>query len=231
MKLYVNLKSNHTRKSFKAYKERLDNFLGNFDEDISVFVPANAFSEGVLNFTQGAQNFYPAKSGAFTGEITSDQLEEFDIKTVLIGHSERRALGENEELLKAKFDYAVSMGWKIIYCIGENKQDFEDKKTNHIVDILLKNIDLGYNKLSIAYEPIYSIGSGIAASLASVTSVASHIRKSYKGELLYGGSVNVQNMEDFRGCVDGLLIGSAGVCVDNFIEIIKRSRSWRTRTD
>lgn len=223
MKLCVNLKSNHTRTSFKKYKETLDDFLQKPCENIQVFVPSNAFCEGVLHFTQGAQNFYPAQNGAFTGEITAAQLEEFSINTVLIGHSERRALGEDEDLLKKKLDFAMEKNWNVVFCIGESKECFKAGKSLEYINSQIKQLELSYNKLVIAYEPIYSIGSGIAANYEDVARVVAFLRQGYKGGLLYGGSVNLSNIEVFKGLVDGYLIGSAGVDVGAFIEIIKRN--------
>lgn len=223
MKLCVNLKSNHTRKSFKEYKEKLDSFLKTPCKSVQVFVPANAFCEGVLNFTQGAQNFYPAQSGAFTGEITAAQLEEFSINTVLIGHSERRALGESDALLLKKLDFAMEQGWSVIFCIGESKECFKAGKSLEFLEKQLEGVDLDYKGLCLAYEPIYSIGTGLAAKSEDVECVVTHLRKSYKNELLYGGSVNAENLDTFKALVDGYLIGSAGVKVESFIDIIKRS--------
>ena len=95
MILAANLKCNHTRASFERYAKVLDEGLAGGiarEDEILVFPPASAFCAGAKNFIQGAQNFYPAAHGSFTGEIGGDMLAEFDIKTVLIGHSERRAI-------------------------------------------------------------------------------------------------------------------------------------------
>lgn len=125
----ANLKCNHTRASFKIYAEILNKTMGAKCDDIIVFPPSVAFLENENNFIQGAQNFYPCVNGAFTGELGKEHLDEFGIKCVLIGHSERRALGD-EEFIKAKFDFAKEHGYKIVFCIGENldtknfRQDF-----------------------------------------------------------------------------------------------------------
>ncbi|MBT0605830.1 triose-phosphate isomerase, partial [Campylobacter lari] len=113
----ANLKCNHTRSSFELYAQKLNQNLSNEDE-IFIFPPSIAFSSLKVNFHQGAQNFYPCENGAYTGEIGKIHLEEFNIKSVLIGHSERRALNEDESFLKAKFDFAKNLDFNIIYCIG-----------------------------------------------------------------------------------------------------------------
>ena len=131
MKFLANLKCNHTRESFREYAKILDANLS-ANDDVSVFAPASAFDEKRHIFRLGAQNFYPCESGAFTGEIGKAMLDEFDIKDVLIGHSERREiLKEGEEFLRAKFDFAAKNGWNVIYCIGEkfkNKRKRSDQR-------------------------------------------------------------------------------------------------------
>jgi len=117
---------------------------------VSVFAPASAFDEKRHIFRLGAQNFYPCESGAFTGEIGKAMLDEFEIKDVLIGHSERREiLNESEEFLRAKFDFAAKNGWNVIYCIGENLSTNESGATKEFLSRQLENIDLDYKNLPI----------------------------------------------------------------------------------
>ncbi len=104
----ANLKCNHTRSSFKIYANILNQYLEAKNDDIIVFPPSIAFLENELNFIQGAQNFYPCVNGSFTGELGKEHLDEFGIKCVLIGHSERRALGD-ENLIKANLILLKSM--------------------------------------------------------------------------------------------------------------------------
>ncbi len=185
----ANLKCNHTRASFKIYAEILNKTMGAKCDDIIVFPPSIAFLENELNFIQGAQNFYPCVNGAFTGELGKEHLDEFGIKCVLIGHSERRALGD-ENLIKAKFDFAKEHAYKIVFCIGE---DLKLKNSNQTLDFLKKQlevIDLDYKNLIIAYEPIYSIGSGVSAKKEDIAKVLEFVSSLTQAPLLYGGSVN-----------------------------------------
>ena len=92
----ANLKCNHTKKSYEIYANELSNALISNSDSVIVFPPFTALTQNKFKFTQGAQNFYPAPNGSFTGEIGSDMLDELDITMVMIGHSERRALGEDE---------------------------------------------------------------------------------------------------------------------------------------
>ncbi|EPY0819086.1 triose-phosphate isomerase, partial [Campylobacter coli] len=211
-----------TRSSFKIYANILNQYLEAKNDDIIVFPPSIAFLENELNFIQGAQNFYPCVNGAFTGELGKEHLDEFGIKCVLIGHSERRALGD-ENLIKAKFDFAKEHAYKIVFCIGE---DLKLKNSNQTLDFLKKQlevIDLDYKNLIIAYEPIYSIGSGVSAKKEDIAKVLEFLSSLTQAPLLYGGSVNEDNIKDIlniKHC-SGVLIGSAALKAENFIKLIK----------
>ena len=222
MKFLANLKCNHTRESFREYAEILDANLS-ANDDVSVFAPASAFDEKRHIFRLGAQNFYPCESGAFTGEIGKAMLDEFEIKDVLIGHSERREiLKESEEFLRAKFDFAAKNGWNVIYCIGENLSTNESGATKEFLSRQLENIDLGYKNLVIAYEPIWAIGTGKSASIEQIDEVLSFLKTKANVPLLYGGSVNAANIADITGIksCDGVLVGTASWDANNFLGLI-----------
>ena len=222
MRFLANLKCNHTRESFAKYAEILDANLSSSD-DVTVFPPFSAFDLATHKFKLGAQNFYPCESGAHTGEIGKAMLDEFGVKSVLIGHSERRELGESEELLRAKFDFAVKAGWQIVYCIGENLSVNEAGRTKEFLAEQLKNIDLGYERLLIAYEPIWAIGTGKSARTEQIEVVLNFIREQTSAPLLYGGSVNVANIADIAGIksCDGVLVGTASWDASKFLELIR----------
>ncbi|WP_149711286.1 triose-phosphate isomerase [Campylobacter concisus] len=222
MKFLANLKCNHTRASFREYAKILDENLS-ANDDVSVFAPASAFDEKRHIFRLGAQNFYPCESGAFTGEIGKAILDEFDIKDVLIGHSERREiLNESEEFLRAKFDFAAKNGWNVIYCIGENLSTNASGATKEFLSRQLENIDLDYKNLVIAYEPIWAIGTGKSASIEQIDEVLSFLKTKANVPLLYGGSVNAANIADIaaiKSC-DGVLVGTASWDANNFLGLI-----------
>ena len=223
MKFLANLKCNQTRESFREYAKILDANLS-ANDDVSVFAPASAFDEKRHIFRLGAQNFYPCESGAFTGEIGKAMLDEFDIKEVLIGHSERREiLKEGEEFLRAKFDFAAKNGWNVIYCIGENLSTNESGATKEFLSRQLENIDLSYKNLVIAYEPIWAIGTGKSASIEQIDEVLSFLKTKANVPLLYGGSVNAANIADIasiKSC-DGVLVGTASWDASKFLELIR----------
>ena len=224
MRFLANLKCNHTRASFKEYAEILDANLSSND-DVTVFPPFSALDLAAHKFKLGAQNFYPCESGAYTGEIGKAMLDEFGIKSVLIGHSERRELGESEELLRAKFDFAAKAGWQIVYCIGENLSVNEAGRTKEFLAEQLKNIDLSYERLLIAYEPIWAIGTGKSANAEQIEGVLNFIREQTSAPLLYGGSVNAANIGGIVGIknCDGVLVGTASWNASGFLELISAS--------
>lgn len=225
MKFYANLKCNHTRASFSQYSKTLS--AGLSSEDVCVFAPATTFLNEKFNFLLGAQNFYPCESGAFTGEIGKAHLDEFNIKNVLIGHSERREIcKESEEFLKIKFEYAVKNDWSITYCIGESLDVFESNKTRDFLSEQLKNIDLNYKNLIIAYEPIWAIGTGKSANIEEITDILDFIATFTDKPLLYGGSVNAKNISqiaNIKNC-SGVLVGTASLSAENFLNLIQNAK-------
>ncbi|MDL0114998.1 triose-phosphate isomerase [Campylobacter felis] len=221
----ANLKCNHTRASFELYLKALNEALKTQNENVFVFPPSVAFSQKESFFTQGTQNFYPCVNGAFTGELGKEHLDEFGIKCVLIGHSERRIF-ENEALIKAKFDFAKEQGWQIFLCIGEDLKTKQEGKTKDFLKKQLENLDLNYEKLIIAYEPIYSIGTGVSAKNEDIEAILAFLRTLTKVPLLYGGSVNETNIKELtqiKHC-GGVLVGSYALKVENFITLIKGSK-------
>lgn len=222
MRFLANLKCNHTRASFKEYAQILDANLS-ANDDVTVFPPFSALDFAAHKFKLGAQNFYPCESGAHTGEIGKAMLDEFGVKSVLIGHSERRELGESEELLRAKFDFAAKAGWQIVYCIGENLSVNEAGRTKEFLAKQLKNIDLDYERLLIAYEPIWAIGTGKSASAEQIEGILNFIREQTSAPLLYGGSVNAANIGGIAGIknCDGVLVGTASWDASKFLELIR----------
>ena len=224
MRFLANLKCNHTRASFAKYAQILDANLS-ANDDVTVFPPFSALDRAAHKFKLGAQNFYPCESGAHTGEIGKAMLDEFGVKSVLIGHSERRELGESEELLRVKFDFAAKAGWQIVYCIGENLSVKEAGGTKEFLAEQLKNIDLGHERLLIAYEPIWAIGTGKSASAEQIEEILNFIREQTRAPLLYGGSVNVANIGGIAGIknCDGVLVGTASWDASGFLELISAS--------
>jgi len=223
----ANFKMHHTRTSTKTYIEALQETLAGKDADdrVIVFPPSTAYDHYEGDFTLGAQNAYPAKEGAYTGEIGIAQLEEFGIRTILIGHSERRQmLGETQSFVAEKFAYFKENGFEILYCVGEPlhiRQQGDEVVMTYLLS-QFEGIDTSYEKLIVAYEPIWAIGTGCSATIEEIATTHEGLKKTIQKPLLYGGSVKPENIKEIasiRG-VDGVLVGSASLQAESFSKLI-----------
>jgi triosephosphate isomerase len=187
-------------------------------------------------FKLGAQNCYFEPKGAFTGEISAPMLKSAGCVYVIIGHSERRhVFGEQNELLRKKVLAAQAAGLHVIYCIGELLEEREDGKTNQVVETQLAEVltaDVRTDLLTVAYEPVWAIGTGRTASPEQAQEVHAFVRGKL-GEIFggpiasrlriqYGGSMKPSNAESLFRCedVDGGLVGGACLVADDFAAII-----------
>jgi len=224
----ANFKTNHTRSSTAAYLEKVSRFVETEAkaQTVMVFPPATALTSGNEAVTVGAQNAWPAENGAFTGEIGTQQLDEFKIRTVLIGHSERRhILGESQELIARKFAFFKERNYRIVYCIGEPlevREEGSEALMAYLAD-QCEGIDLNYPDLVLAYEPVWAIGTGRVPELREIELIHGALAQQTKAPLLYGGSVKVANAAQILALenVDGALIGSGALDADDFCEIIR----------
>lgn len=228
-----NFKTNHTRKSTASFVNEVNEFLksNEISSDVYIFPTSTSLDsfDTVSTFTVGAQNAYATAKGSFTGEIGTTQLDEFSIKTILIGHSERRhVLGESQEEIAKKFAFYSELGYKIIYCIGEPLEVKEQglEKTLEYVYEQFEGIDTNYENLVLAYEPVWAIGTGVTATNDDITNVHSAIKSKIEKPLLYGGSVKVANVREICQLdgVDGALIGTASWIVEDFKQIIENTK-------
>lgn len=185
----------------------------------------------------GAQNCHYESSGAFTGEIAPQMLLDVGCKSVIIGHSERRHIfGETEELLKKKVMAALKVGLKVIYCVGEKLDEREASQTEAVLHRQIHQVlgaDVPLDEVTIAYEPVWAIGTGKTASPQQAQDAHAYIRgqigKLYNAKIAdavriqYGGSVKASNARELLGQpdVDGALVGGASLKADEFLGIIK----------
>jgi triosephosphate isomerase len=226
MILAGNFKMNHTRLSTKKYIEKL-NEIDFKDVKVYIFPPFTALDMFETEAVIGAQNAYCDVSGSYTGEIGLEQLNEFRIKTLILGHSERRHIfNETQELIAKKFDFFKEQNFKIFYCIGESAEVKDSGSKELIYSYLtsqLEGIDLDYENLIIAYEPVWAIGTGKSALVEDIEEMLGYISTKTKAPLLYGGSVNISNIKEIlsiKSC-SGALVGSASWKVDKFKELIE----------
>lgn len=224
----ANFKTNHTRQSTKNYIDELNEKLRvkKPEDAVYIFPPATALDDYEGDFTVGVQNAYPAHNGAFTGEIGVEQLDEFGIKTILIGHSERREyMLESQEKVAQKFTFFQEQDFEIIYCIGEPLA-IREKGFESVLQYLLvqfNGIDINYDKLIIAYEPIWAIGTGRSATVEEISTTHRALKKAINDKpLLYGGSAKPANIKEITSIagVDGVLVGSASLDAGSFSEMV-----------
>lgn len=178
----------------------------------------------------GAQDCSDEASGAFTGEVSANQLRELGVTHVLVGHSERRTrFRESNELLTKKLRQALASGLTPVFCIGENLLERERGQVNEILSHHLRALeDLSREQVIIAYEPVWAIGTGKVAALSDVEQAHGFIRKlepSLKA-VIYGGSVKPENSGSILEVsgVDGLLVGGASLKAPDFKLIVESAK-------
>ena len=185
-----------------------------------------------------SQNVHWDESGQYTGEISSLMLKDYDVEYAIIGHSERRKFfGETNESVNKRVKGAIKGGLKIILCVGETKEEREAGNTENIVkNHLIGGFkDISVNELlkdvTIAYEPVWAIGTGLNATVEQAVEVHRFIRTtidsiygvgtSQKVRILYGGSVKPDNIDGFMATddIDGALVGGTSLDAESFIRI------------
>ena len=177
----------------------------------------------------GGQNCYFKTNGPFTGEISPVALKEIGCDYVILGHSERRQIfNETNDHIKKCSEAAVNAKLTPIICVGENLDDRNNKKAlDFVKEQILNSIPITNKDIIIAYEPIWSIGTGIIPSKDEIFEMHDYIKKiaqsllNIKVKVLYGGSVNLNNLEEVLSVnnVDGVLVGGASLKVKDFLAI------------
>ncbi len=180
----------------------------------------------------GAQNCHESEDyGSHTGFINSKMIKSTGANYVILGHSENRKKGESDQLINIKIKNAIKAKLKVIFCIGETLIEKKKKKTKAV---LSKQIKLGLKKIKIssnifiAYEPVWSIGTGNIPKSIELEKTVEFIKKKFKAKppkILYGGSVNTENIKDLKKItiLDGFLIGGASQNSKKFIDIVKKT--------
>ena len=182
----------------------------------------------------GAQNGV-AKQGAFTGEVSMDQLKEYGVEWLIVGHSERRAIfGESDEIVSSKARDGLNSGLKVVACLGETEDERENGQTMTVLrrqlNAYLSKID-NWDNVVLAYEPIWAIGTGKTATPEQAEEVHKNLREEIaktseniaeKLRIIYGGSVKGSNAKELfsKKNIDGFLVGGASL-TDGFLDIIR----------
>jgi triosephosphate isomerase len=244
-----NWKMNFDHLQAIAFVQKLSWTLGdvkhNFGScEVAVFPPftdlrsvQTLLSADKLALKLGAQDVSQFTPGAYTGDIAASFLAKLDVQYVIIGHSERRTLnGETDELVNAKTLAAVSEGLIPVICVGETEDDQKEFGSAHVpveqLKAALKTMRSDV-EIVVAYEPIWAIGSGEAATPTQAQEVIAVLRRTVAEVLggdraavtriLYGGSVKSDNVAGFlrEPDIDGVLVGGASVDVDEFARIVQ----------
>jgi triosephosphate isomerase len=207
---------------------------------IPPFTALHAVSQALASapgFVLGAQNFYPADQGAFTGEIGPDMLLDHGCSLALAGHSERRhVLGEDNEFVAQKVRFGLDKGLRMILCIGETLSQRDNGQLETVLHDQLSTALSGMqisnlkSRLLIAYEPVWAIGTGKVAQPEDIAQAHAFVRKEltallpesgHSVPILYGGSVKPDNIAQIIGIdnVNGVLVGGAGLEAESMAQI------------
>ena len=204
----------------------------------SVCLPAVAQAVKGSNVIVAAQNVNDHEKGAYTGEISCAMLKDIGVTNVILGHSERRQYyGETNEFINKKVLFALASGMDIDLCVGET---LEERESGRLEKVLADQINIGLEgvtaeqmaHVTIAYEPVWAIGTGKTATPADANAAHAYIRglieKKYgkdvaeKQIIQYGGSVKPSNVKELMACehIDGALVGGASLTLEQFLPII-----------
>ncbi len=230
--IIANFKMNLSLEDIKKYIE----IVSTADPDRFVVCPSNIYIPYFLNenYKVGLQNISYASKGAYTGEVSAVQASSMKIDYTIIGHSERRQyFNESIEEISKKIEQATSNNLKVIFCIGETLDQRDSNKTEEILKKQLESLMQKKSKdIIIAYEPVWAIGTSLTPSNEDIVNATLFIKKECQNygfdnvEVLYGGSVNLDNIETLNSIkeISGFLIGGASLDPEKMLKILKVTR-------
>ncbi len=200
------------------------------------FTLISALAEAMQTAAVGGQDCHTQVSGAYTGDVAAPMLADAGAQFTIVGHSERRAMhGETDAVVQAKADAALAAGLEVIVCVGETETERDAGQAEAVVCAQLDgSLPRGEGltpRVTVAYEPVWAIGTGRVPSVDDVAAMHGAIRArllAIYGEegaairILYGGSVNAKNAEELLGVgeVGGALVGGASLTADSFLAIV-----------
>lgn len=221
MIIALNNKSNLTKEEFLKYQEDIQKL--NFKTSNVILIPSNIYlaAANIPNISLGSQNVSMYEMGPHTGEVSASQLKQLGVSYCLVGHSERRKEQHETNIeIRNKIKNLLNQGIIPILCIGETK---EEKNTAHTViyqelqEALIGLTEEELKKVIIAYEPVWSIGTGLIPTSTEIENIVTKIKEQYPNNLvLYGGSVTIDNIEKLtrENAVDGYLLGGLSLQLD-----------------
>ena len=246
-----NWKMNSTAAESVAMLRALFNLLTNVSKElqVAVFPPVLSLEKSLevakkniaasanrLSLQVGSQNTHGETIGSFTGEVSVPMLKEIGISLSLVGHSERRQyFGETDASARKRTEGLLAQGFTVIHCIGETKAERDAGKTFQVLERQIYDglPEAENDRLVIAYEPVWAIGTGVTATPEQAEEAHAEVRRllskrygeerSRKISILYGGSINPENFESLLALpnVDGGLIGGASLKADSFAKLIQ----------
>ena len=234
MFIAANWKMNLNLNDINLFSESLK--INNFSNHVQVCIfPQSLHLNYLINLLKttpvyfGGQNCYLKTNGPYTGEISPVALKEIGCDYVILGHSERRQIfNETNDHIKKCSEAAINANLTPIICVGESLDNRNNKKAlDFVKEQILNSTPVTKNEIIIAYEPIWSIGTGIIPSKEEIFEMHDFIKKiaysllNAKVKVLYGGSVNLNNLEEVLSVnnVDGILVGGASLKVKDFLAI------------
>ena len=238
-----NWKMNKSPKQSDEYIRHFLPKIKNSKRQIRLFVPYLDISGAIVlaagsNLKIGAQNCHWETYGAYTGEVSADMLFEIGVRDLLLGHSERRKhFQESDKIVNKKLKKAVELGINSVLCVGESLSEreggiYKESVSNQLETILHGIREEALNRILIAYEPIWAIGTGKTATTQEIEEmtlfIKEHIRDRYKSgqvvaRVVYGGSITANNCGKFLSIknIDGLLVGGASLDYNEFYTIVE----------
>lgn len=227
----ANFKMNLTKKEIDNYLKEIDNKKINN----VIFFPSNIYIPYFSKYNIGSQDISFKELGSITGDTSIKQYLDFNIKYVLIGHSERRKYFNDSKYISDKVNLALKNNIIPIICVGETEEEYNNNLTKKVLkdeldEALENNITLLNNKIIIAYEPIFSIGTNKVLDIKEIENIVSYIKSYLKNtylldiKVLYGGSVNLNNIGNLEKIsnLDGYLIGNASLDAKSFLDLISK---------
>ena len=238
-----NWKMNASKESVNKLVLGILSGMGNVSSEVVVCAPFPYLSqvEALITHSQiklGAQNLNLNMSGAFTGEVSAKMIKDFGAQHVIVGHSERRSIyGETNIMVAEKVKAALDNDLIPLFCVGETLEQREAGETESVVDAQINTVvELvgieAFLNIIVAYEPVWAIGTGVTASPEQAQAVHAFIRQllankdngvAQQTPILYGGSMNATNANELIACadIDGGLIGGASLKPEDFLQICR----------
>lgn len=228
----ANLKMNFTAIEINNYLESIKDKINTKNV---IICPPNIYIPYFLRkkYSVGTQDAFNIDEGAYTGCVSAKQISSMGIKYTILGHSERREkFNETDKIVNSKVISALKSGLNVILCVGETKEELDSNETNIVLkrqlEKSLKNVSLDdTNKIMIAYEPIWSIGTGLVPTNKEIKTTIKYIKEVLKSiynkdfKVLYGGSVTEKNIETINKIeeISGVLVGGASLDADKLNKI------------